>query len=176
MEYEGIELLNSKLNNDNHIKYFIDIGSNRDKLTCWFAGITNILKSIGIEIVKQRYDDSVNLKNKLTEKYPNITKKIEFICDDVSIINLKQIVNNSSDTLIWISNLCFGQELSDKIFSQILDQMEIGCIIICSKKPFKNNQEIKKNNKIFNYINKFSILMSWTKSSNVLIYQISLEN
>lgn len=176
MEYTGIELLNSKFNSNNRIKYFIDIGSGRGKLICWFAGIPNIIKSIGIEIVEQRYKDSLNLKNKLSN-YPDITKKIELICDDVSKINLNNLVNlNSSDTLIWISNLCFGQELSDKIFTQILNQMDIGCIIICSRKPFIDKDNHSVNNKYLNLLDELKIPMSWTNLSNVFVFQIKTQS
>lgn len=176
MEYNGIKEINYELNKNNKIKYFIDIGSGRGKLTCWFAGIPNIIKSYGIEIVEKRHNDALELKEKLSKNYPLITKKIDFKCIDISNINLGELTNNSNDNLIWISNLCFGLELSNKIFTQILNQMEIGTIIACSKKPFENNQDNKISNKNLKLIKELKIPMSWTKLSNVYVYQIILAN
>ena len=133
----------------------------------------NISKSFGIEIVQQRHNDAVNLKKQLSKSFPTITEKIELKCNDISTINLGELTNNSSNCLIWISNLCFGLELANKIFEQILEQMEIGTIIICSKKPEENNI---KTNKIFKLVKNLEIPMSWNKSSNVYIYQIALTN
>lgn len=172
MEYNGIEKINLEFNKNNQIEYFIDIGSGRGKLTCWFAGIPNVIKSYGIEIVQSRYNDAVKLKDQLFKSFPTIAEKIELKCADISKINLRDLTNNSSDCLIWISNLCFDQELSNKIFGQILDQTEIGTMISCSKKPFEKN--LKSNNKYYKFIKELEIKMSWTDNSKVFIYQVSI--
>ena len=134
----GIEKLNQYVNPTNTIKYFIDIGSGRGKLPCWYAGIPLIIKSIGIEIVLQRHLDGLDLVDKLSKKFPNITEKIELRSGSIEQYNLRELVATSSDTLVWICNLCFGEKLTNKVFIQILNQLSKGTIICCSKKPTLN--------------------------------------
>ena len=159
MEYDGVESLNKIINPDNKLKYFLDIGSGRGKLPCWFAGIPNIIKSIGIEIVKQRCIDAQELKLNLAIKYLEQTNKIELICGSFESYNLNELVQSDPNTLIWISNLCFGSELTENVFTQILNQMVKGTIICCSKKP-SEYIDFNTINKLF-FKSQTKIKMSW---------------
>jgi hypothetical protein len=116
----------------------------------------------------------------LQVNFPEITQKIELLCGDVSTYNLSTLTSNSSDTLVWISNLCFGHELTVKVFLQILYQLAPGTIITCSEKPFQpdNSLDLSNSNKVdvFNklkFIKTIQVKMSWwNKLSNVHIFQI----
>ena len=172
MEYDGIEVLYNKVMQINPgIKFFLDIGSGRGKLPCWFAEQEQIVKSIGIEIVEQRCRDAEKLLRDLKENFPKQTNKIELLCGDVSTYNLAQLTSGEPDTLVWISNLCFGDELSLRVFTQIVNQLTTGTIIACSKKPTgQDSTDIM--NKI-KFINTIQIQMSWwNKLSDVHIFQI----
>ena len=172
MEYNGVESLNKQINPNNKIKYFLDIGSGRGKLPCWFGGIPNIIKSIGIEIVEQRCLDAQELKSKLAKKYPVQTNKIELICGSFENQNLGQLVDSNSDTLVWISNLCFGPELTETVFTQILNKMAKGTIICCSRKPSDTIDSNTTNKLIFK--SQIQIQMSWwDKLSDVYVFIIA---
>ena len=171
MEYIGIESLNKQINLENTIKYFLDIGSGRGKLPCWFGGISNIIKSIGIEIVEQRCKDAHNLKSNLAKNFPSQTDKIELICGSFENYNLAQLVESNPDTLVWISNLCFGPELTEQVFTQILNQMPKGTIICCSRKPSETIDSNTTNK--FVYKSQIQIQMSWWDNlSDVFVYTI----
>ena len=171
MEYEGIENLNKLINQDNRIKYFLDIGSGRGKLPCWFAGIDNIIKSVGIEIVEQRCLDADKLKSNLSKDFPSQTSKIQLVCGSFQNHNLGELVESNTDTLVWISNLCFGPELTETVFTQILNQMPKGTVISCSRKP-SESIDINTINKL-KLISQIQIQMSWWNNlSDVFVYKI----
>jgi hypothetical protein len=177
MEYSGVQSLNQQINPSNTIKYFLDIGSGRGKLPCWFGGIDNIVKSIGIEIIEQRYMDADKLKSNLAQKFPMQTSKIQLLHGSFENYNLGELVGSNPDTLVWISNLCFGPELTEKVFTQILNQMPKGSIICCSSQPSNiidvntPTKLVYKNNN--NNNNKIQIQMSWWDNlSDVYVYQL----
>jgi len=169
MEYEGIETLYDLIKVNNNIEYFIDIGSGRGKLPCWFANLSNIQKSIGIEIIESRHNDALNLVSKLSINYPDITHKIFLFSGDIFNYKLNKLVNNSSNTLIWISNLCFGTELTNSIFKKIIDELQSGTIIACSKNPDLTDKILSVKIKLITQLN---VKMSWNNSSNIFILQI----
>ena len=181
MEYVGVEKLCNHIDTDN-LEYFIDIGSGRGKLPCWFANLPNIKKSIGIEIVSQRHLDGIELVSNLSKSFPTITEKILLLEGSFEQYNLGELVSHSPNVLVWISNLCFGEELSDMIFAQILEQLERKTIICCSKKPsniisdYTLNNDISKNDehtkKIF-LREIIQIQMSWWNNlSDVYVCEI----
>ena len=183
MEYEGIEVLWCHVLQINpSIKYFLDIGSGRGKIPCWFAGLEQIVKSIGIEIVEPRFMDGKKLKSQLEENFPDQTKKIDLLLGDVGTYNLGLLTSNSPDTLVWISNLCFGEELANRVFSQVANQLAPGTIVTCSTKPFRHKNKIldKDNSSLTNTLSKklkfiktIKIQMSWWNNlSDVHVYQI----
>jgi hypothetical protein len=170
MDYPGIEKLNQILNPTGSVKYFIDVGSGRGKLPCWFAGLDPIIKSIGIEIVQSRCADASGLKNQLAMVFPNIVSKIELLCGCVSNYNLDTLTQSSPNVLIWISNLCFDSDTNDKVFTQILNQIKPGTIICCSQEPPKTIDSNTKNKLVFD--KNIQIKMSWSESSNVYVYYV----
>jgi hypothetical protein len=172
MEYEGVEMLYSKVKEINpNIKYFLDIGSGRGKLPCWFAGFDKIDKSTGIEIVEERCLDAEKLKSELSKQFPNQVEKINLLCGDFTSYDLSFLVDSNPDTLVWISNLCFGPELTTKLFTQILSQMVVGTICTCSVKP--DNEDNLVNGKKLQFIKTTKIQMSWWDNlSDVHIYRI----
>ena len=163
MDYNGMDKLLKHLQNQN-IKFrnFIDVGSGRGKLPLQVASLPNVKKSIGIEIVKERHNEAQELKQKLKE-FKQITDKVVLINNDFNKIELSQYINKK--TLVWISNLCFPQELTNIIFQKLLGILPSGSIIACSKEHFL------QSSKLFNLGN-LRIPMSWNKSSNIFIYRV----
>jgi hypothetical protein len=161
MEYDGLDTLLNYLSNYS-FNSFIDIGSGRGKLCLYMASIPTIIKSIGIELVKERHDDALELKSKLSN-YPEILK-VEFINGDFIEYDFRKL--NLTKVLIWISNLCFDQEITNKIFNKILSELPSKTIIACSKSHDFNNPKIKK-------LDEISVKMTWSKNSNIYIYEIN---
>ncbi len=161
MTYEGIDLINKKCNPNDDINVFVDIGSGRGKLVLWYASEPNINKSIGIELVEERHQDALKVKEQIGFK--EITDKVELIGKNFLDIDFKTLINPYSKVLIWLSNLCFNQDITDKVFDKITKDFPVGTIICCSKQT--SNPNIK-------FIESITVPMSWSSGSNVYIYKI----
>jgi hypothetical protein len=163
MNYEGMHMIIHHLHTAHEISFknFIDFGSGRGKLPLQVASYPNVKKSIGIEIVKERHDDAEEIKDKL-KKFDYIVKKVNFINRDFKDIILEDITDV---TLVWISNKCFPQELTDQIFSKLIT-LPKGSVITCSNEVSNiNTNKIKK-------IDNLKVPMSWYPKSDVYFYII----
>ena len=175
MNYDGMKVLYTYVQTINpEINTFIDIGSGRGKLCLYLASLPKIKKCIGIELVKSRCEDAIELKSRLSSAFAD---KVEFICGDIFSIDLSERIMNGFGTgsdsdsgtdakvFVWLSNLCFKQETVDEIFEKIVHDLPKGSILCCSKKTTSENPRIT-------FIETVPIEMSWNKESNVHIYQI----
>lgn len=163
MNYDGMKYLYTYVQTINpEINTFIDIGSGRGKLCLYLASLQKIKKCIGIELVKTRYDDAIELKSRLSPLFAN---KVEFICEDIFNIDLSERSGTDAKVFVWFSNLCFKQETVDDVFEKIVNELPKGSILCCSKKTSYENPRIT-------FIESVPIEMSWNKASNVHIYQI----
>jgi len=165
MDYHGMDQVIGHINTNHNINfdYFMDVGSGRGKLPLQVAALPNVKKSIGIEVVKERHDDAEEIKNKLI-KFKNITDKVVFINDDFNEVKLSDHIDGV--TLVWISNLCFTQELTNRIFSKLLGILKRDSIIACSKEHLIDSSIITK-------IGTLQIPMSWEKNSQVYLYRVN---
>jgi tRNA G46 methylase TrmB len=157
MEYDGIETICNIEDIDNSFDTFIDIGSGRGKIVLYMA--TKFNKSIGIEIVKDRYNNANNLLESLNN-YSFFTKKVKFVNDDV--LNIK-FTNNKC--LIFMNNTCFTQNFTDNLFIKLLNEISNGSIIMC-------NHKCTQMDKIKFMYDK-NIPMSWNKNNIVYFYKIN---
>lgn len=163
MDYDGFDsIINFPDLSNYSFESFIDIGSGRGKICLYASSMTSIKKSIGIELVKERHDDALNLKSQLS-MYPEILK-VNFINGDFFDYNFSNF--NLTNVLVWISNLCFEQETTNKLFIKLLDELPSKTIIACSKQHMIDNLKIKK-------IGEISIKMSWSNNSMIYLYQIN---
>jgi tRNA G46 methylase TrmB len=163
MDYEGLEKLYAKVQLLNSkIDTFIDIGSGRGKLCLFMASIGKIKKSIGIELVKERIDDALELQQKLPVEYSN---KVSFINSNIFDIQIKTIISTNSQVFVWFSNLCFEQSTTDKIFKKITEELPSNSIVCCSKKILNDIPKLI-------FVESLPIEMSWDKGSSVFIYKI----
>lgn len=165
LEYDGLEIINNILNPNKEVNYFFDIGSGRGKLVLYEASEPNIIKSYGIELVKQRHDDAVKLLNNIKENdnFDEFTNKVNFIFGDIFDIDLGKMIEPNSKVLVWISNLCFSKNINEKIFDKITNELPKGTLIACSQ-----SSENLKLEKLPNII----VPMSWTSNSDVNVYKI----
>ena len=160
LEYDGIQSIMEHLNQN--FDNFIDIGSGRGKIPLYVAGNPTISKSLGIEIVTERHNDAVELKNKLNI-FKKQTDKVILINKDFFEVDLLDY--SSKPTLVWISNLCFPVELTNNIINKLLTVLISGSIICCSKMYTLNSDKIKE-------INRLKVKMSWDRNSDIYIYKI----
>lgn len=161
LEYDGMKQILDQIHKINKINNFIDLGSGRGKLPLYVSGLPNISKSIGIELVTERHNDALEIKNNL-DNYQHLTGKVEFINDDLFNINLSDHINDK--TLVWISNLCFPEEVNNKIFDRLVEVLPVGSFVACSKEHTQNFDNLIS-------IKKIQVPMSWKKDSTVIIYQ-----
>ena len=159
MQYEGIELFYKTIMQSFFDEYvFIDIGSGRGKIPIYMASKQQIIKSVGIELVKERYNDSVSIFNKLKEKSKSflpIMKKIFLFNKNVMDIDFSQLSSIKNEigevsqkkSLIWISNLLFSNEFSIQIFEKLSKELLPGSVICCSKYPFLEKFDATENEK-----------------------------
>lgn len=160
MEYEGIQKLYSFLtkNYNSKINCFMDLGSGRGKLCMYMAAQPKIKHVLGVELVKQRHDDAVNLKSELTFEYAN---KVNLLHKNILDVDFEDYKNK--EIFIWFSNLCFDQTGIHNIFQTLQMHLPKGTIICCSKKPEESFGEL---------LNISQVPMSWNKNSNVYIYRL----
>lgn len=165
MNYDGMNNMFSNLQdyNVNQCKTFMDLGCGRGSICLYMASKPNIKNSIGVELIKERIDDAINLKNNLGKN--NYTSKIQFYNDDMfEFINNQPIDNNPY--LVWISNLLFDDGFTNKIYENLIRKLPNKSLICSSKPPLeydKNQcQEIKQ----------FNVPMSWNEDSSIYAYKI----
>ena len=174
MDYKGMEKLYKhvkKINPD--INTFLDIGSGRGKLCLYLLGLPKIQKCIGVELVKERYEDALQLKTQLPEEYVD---KVEFIHANILDVPLNKYFNDQTKLFVWFSNLCFAQHVTDDIFKKLGTELPVGTIICCSKKTSNNlnltpNPNLETSLTSFTYLGSVQIEMSWSGNSTVYIYK-----
>lgn len=137
----------------NH-KIFYDLGSG-DGNNIFRAVINyNLVKSIGVELSIDRYNFSVNTLNQMND-IDNIKNKIEMIYGDI----LQQNISNAN--IIYISNLCFPEEVNINLGKMILEQVTPGTIIFCSKQLYIEQE-----------YSSIMVEQTWSESTPVLKYII----
>lgn len=158
--YEGIEVIKEIYDRLN-LEYFMDIGSGNGKLPLFMAGSSKIKKSVGIELVEIRHNRAMELKSQLANNFSEITQKVEFINDDFNNVNFSTVLNNNNKPVgVFISNLCFGEEINEKLYKKLIEDLPSGSVIIASKKA--NIANGKRTETIL-------CPMSWSVNSNVFI-------
>jgi ribosomal protein L11 methylase PrmA len=165
MNYDGMNHLFSNLQ-DHHVdecKTFMDLGCGRGSICMYMASKPNIKQSIGVELVKERIDDAMQLKQNLGKNH--YTSKIRFYNDDIlDFMNHQPI--DTHPYLVWISNLLFDIHVTNQIYKQLIDKLPNKSLICSSKPPLEyDNQRCQE-------LKQFNVPMSWSNDSNVYSYQI----
>ena len=158
MDYEGMQQLYNHVKKINSkIDCFIDIGSGRGKLCMYMGSQPKINSVLGIELVKERHDDAVELKTDLRSVNFN---KVELINKSILDVDLKKY--SSKQVLVWFSNLCFNPSTKNDIFKKLVIELPKGTIVCCSSQPDINIE----------FLEIINIPMSWNHSSSVYIYRL----
>ena len=158
MDYEGMQQLYNHVKKINSkIDCFIDIGSGRGKLCMYMGSQPKINSVLGVELVKERHDDAVELKTDLRSVNFN---KVELINKSILDVDLKKY--SSNQVLVWFSNLCFNPSTKNDIFKKLVIELPKGTIVCCSSRPDINIE----------FLEIVNIPMSWNHSSSVYIYRL----
>lgn len=138
-------------------KTFIDLGSGKGSVIINVANnYPQIKEIIGIELDPERHQIAKErVKNEVSKKNQ---KKIKLINGDI----LKDL-NYSNCDLVYISNLCFSQEINDKISQKLNNELPSNSKVFTSKELSNINFSQKKN---------FTVNQSWTSDSSIRKYTI----
>ena len=151
MTYKGIQKLYRQFGSG--LRSFLDVGSGNGHLCLYMNDRSDIKKSVGIELVNERFEFAENLKEKLRKK------DVSFINGSVLDIDLKTLFNEP--VFVWWSNLCFDKENVDKISEKLFKELPQGSVLCCSQqvgsREFETTTEVE---------------MTWDKKSNVYIYKV----
>lgn len=138
-------------------KRFYDLGSGFGKTVIYGALDHDFTKCIGIELAEERHNTAVLAKNKL--KFENKNK--------IKLINgsfMNPSINLSNADIIWVSSLCFPNEIMTKLSKKLNNQLKQGTIVFSSKKI--NAPRLKLSCVM-------KIKMSWLSNSIVRKYIVS---
>jgi hypothetical protein len=141
---------------------FIDIGCGKGKIVLYMSSFDNIKKAIGVELVTERTNYGTSIMNKMNGDFKYFLNSAELINDNFIDVNYNTMFGKHRGILIWISNLCFSQEVNAKILAKI--QKEFGNrYVICCSKELPHNNSLKK-------IFEKPIQMTWDSNSTVHAY------
>lgn len=134
-------------------KVFIDLGSGGGKSVVYAVLDNNFKYGVGIEFSKERHEKA----KKLLQKLPNeISKKIKFIYGDLFNAKLNKV------DFVFISNLCFSEDVNDRLANKLAKEAKPGTIILCSKKL--DNPKLK-------LIETRNVEMTWSSKSTIYLYE-----
>ena len=161
MTLKGIELLIKLFEKSQPIRTypinqqtFYDLGSGLGKNVMMVASLVPGIKSKGIELVKERHNKAMVAYNTFKNKSKT---NIEFICGSFFDYNI------SDAAWIFISNLCFTDEINKKLTEQLEKQVKQNTLIACSVELPTNDA--------FTLIYTGSIPMTWEKKSTLYLYR-----
>lgn len=138
---------------------FYDLGCGLGKLVVYMYLVSPIKKSVGIEMVGQRYKEASLMLQLLTDDElldPN--RELLFIHNNIRNENF------SDATVIFMSSLCFSNELMEEL-KQRFSKLKKGLRVI-SLIPLPKNTSLSL--KDIDYLP-----MSWTDTSRIYYYELT---
>jgi len=164
MEYKGIEIFAKNsfqfIGNKSKNIVFFDIGCGNGKIPLYMSQFPAVKFSYGIELVDIRYNKSIEIQQNLAKKYPEFTKKVEFIHGNMLEVNFTEKILQHQ-CIIWISNLCFPAEITKQLFDKLAAEIPVGSVIGCSKYP-----EFLPEQTRFESVKNVDIPMSWNQTGS----------
>ena len=135
---------------------FYDLGSGIGKNVFIVASLVPEIKSIGIELVKDRHDLAMKAYNNIKNK--SIKSRIE-------IINGSFFDKNVSDAAwVFISNLCFSDAVNSELVEKLAKELAPNSLIAFSKSmAFPPDS--------FIMIKQFNVPMTWDVNHQVYLYK-----
>ena len=148
---------------------FYDLGSGIGKVIMYSYLYSNFDKSIGIEYHKSRVTQARTARKRIirslskTHKNHKTNKKTPILIKG-SIFN-KKYYDNNKDSVYFISNLCFSDEMNNKLahyFDKYRNNTSYNTILFCSRElPISTST---------NHSIQLDVKMSWSSSSAIYKY------
>ena len=155
MTQDGIEVLyDILLKHGGPGKVFYDLGCGSGKIPCGIALLHPTIRVKGIEVVQDRFQVAERARRALPA---DVQRRVDFYWGSF----LDEPISDM--TSCFISNLCFGPELNEKIARKMEAECKPGTLVVCSTAlPFQTG---------FQMLEQTQIPMSWSSTSNVHVYQ-----
>jgi|TARA_B110000305_G_C19195076_1_gene518432 SAM-dependent methyltransferase len=151
---DGLKDIMKKVD-DKKDKVFVDLGSGNGNIVInAIKEYPQLYMSIGVELSKSRHD--VAMDNYMKENV-NIREKVKFLNQDI----LDDGFDYSDFDIIYISNLCFPDDVNIKLSKKIKKECNPSTHIFCSKQL----HDIDK-------IESFPVCQTWTNNSIINYYKI----
>lgn len=149
--------------NMKNIDTFIDIGCGVGKAVV-IGKLLGFNNTIGVEIVKSRYDGAMTVYNKLPNKHK---QGITFINADMFNINFQELTQGRP-CIIFASNLIWNKNISTKFFKMVANTYESSTVYVIAS-VFNPDSETRAR---FKQIGTLNTPMSW--DHNAVCYVIKL--
>jgi len=158
MEILGIKKLYTYLLKTYSFNCFMDLGSGKGKVCAYMAKQPAIKEVVGIELVEERHQEALKLMDTLN---PEEKQKVTLVLNDIFKVPLKKY--KDMESFIWISSLCFPQDVVNNIFKKIKRELKPGTIVCCSKTPTIHIGEL---------IGTLTVPQTWNSEHLVSIYKM----
>lgn len=179
MTCDGVGILLKFIENNN-IRFFSDVGCGCGKIPIMIGSAKCIRLSHGVELVGSRYSVAQKILNELEDIDKNKTILGKIRIDNMDMFsdkfNFKDLAQNDK-SLVFISNLCFSQDVTNRLFKRLSEELPNESYIVSSQIPSAEN--MKKYNlypvddPTHNITNgTTTIPMTWNSGSSVYFYQI----
>jgi ubiquinone/menaquinone biosynthesis C-methylase UbiE len=155
---EGLKKIMNKVDSKKDDKVFVDLGSGNGNIVInAIKEHPNLYKSIGIEFSKSRHETA---ENNLKKQKASIKKRVKFLNNDI----LDDGFDYSDFDIIYISNLCFSDEINKRLSEKINNECNEDTHIFCSR-PLHQLSNIPPP-KIF------QVPQTWISQSNINYYKL----
>ena len=131
----------------------VDLGSGMGKVPIMAAHYGKAEKAMGIELAKERHD----IAEKMLKELPELKDKLKFINGDMFKYDV------SDYNVVYISNLCFSEEINQRLSEKLQKELPTGAFIFASK---------KLNGPKIDYLGSIKVKMTWANESNLHCFRI----
>jgi|UniRef100_A0A6C0IEH2 hypothetical protein len=135
---------------------FYDLGSGVGKVVLGLTALNSSLKGIGIEVVSERVQQANTALQRVRDS--SLKQRIEFLC----LSFLDDSIHYGKACWLFISNLCFTEDVKQKLTEKLERELNAGAVIVCSK---------ALNSDKFEQVNYITLPMSWSDESKVYVYK-----
>jgi SAM-dependent methyltransferase len=133
-------------------KTFIDLGSGLGKTPLFAVADNNFKYAVGVELSPERHQQAMKMKEKLPEK---IKSRVNYFKNDLFNFDVKDY------DVIFISNLCFSNDMNEKIGNKIYKEGKDKALIFSSKEIIHPNIKL---------IEKRYVKMTWKSDSTIFVH------
>jgi len=135
---------------------FYDLGSGVGKVVLGLTALNSSLKGIGIEVVTERVQQANTALQRVRDS--SIRQRVEFVC----LSFLDDSIHYGKACWLFISNLCFTEDVKQRLSEKLERELNAGAVIVCTK---------ELNSDKFEQVNHITLPMTWSDESKVYVYK-----